>query len=395
MNKTRRKGKTRKLLATLLASVMCIIFAASFVSETVYASGAGDTEDPISIEIVSAGDTLAHMPLQQNFYDAEFGTYDFSPLFSNIKHYFNGDLNIVNLETPLAGQDKGYSGYPTFNCPMYLAFDLVNTLGIDVVSTANNHCMDKGISGLEKTLENLDEVGLAHAGTSRTPEEQNDILMYEIKGIKTAVLSYTYGTNGIQVPSDKAYAVNTIDKDFIKSQINSAKDLGAELIIACMHWGNEYELKPSSYQKELAEFLIANDVKVILGCHPHVLQPMEMKRVETENGVKEGLVIYSQGNFFSNQTQAHTQESAIFKIKLEKADGKISVKSAEAVPIYMQNDKSKGSPDRYKIIDLTSIVMSYDAGESFYSKEEAEGAANKISSIRSIVGENIYNVKTE
>ena len=96
-----------------------------------------------------------------------------------------------------------------------------------------------------------------------------------------------------------------------------------------------------------------------------------------------------------NQTQAHTQESAIFKIKLEKADGKISVKSAETVPIYMQNDKSKGSPDRYKIIDLTSIVMSYDAGESFYSKEEAEGAANKISSIRSIVGENIYNVKTE
>ena len=387
MNKT---GSVKRILGAMLASSMCVLCTFGMDVSKVQAAERGEEENVTTIEIVSAGDTLAHLPLQNNFYVSEFETYDFSPMFRDVYPYFNGDLNIVNLETPLAGHDRGYSGYPTFNCPAYLGLDLVE-IGIDVVTTANNHCMDKGVSGLEKTLDNLDEVGLAHIGTARSQEEHDGVLIYEIKGIKTAILSYTYGTNGITVPSDKSYAVNLIDKDFIKSQIDTAKDQGAELIVACMHWGNEYETKPNAYQKDLAEFLISNDVQVILGCHPHVLQPMQMMSVDTKYGRKEGLVIFSQGNFFSNQTQAHTQESAIFRVKLEKAeDGIIRVKSAEAIPIYMQNDKSKGSPDRYEIIDLASIVASHDEGETFYTDEEAERAGMEIQEIRKIVGDNIY-----
>ena len=344
------------------------------------------------IKIVSAGDTLAHMPLQKNFYVSEFETYDFSPMFDEISYYFTGDLNIVNLETPLAGQDRGFSGYPTFNCPAYLGLDLVE-MGVNVVTTANNHCMDKGVSGIEKTLDNLDEVGLRHVGTARNAAEQQQIQMFNLKGIRTAFIAYTYGTNGISIPKGNEYAVNLIDKDFIKGQIDEAKRENAELIIAAMHWGNEYQLTPTKQQKELAEFLVANGVQVILGCHPHVLQPMEMIKVETEEGVKEGLVIYSQGNFFSNQTQAHTQESAIFQIEIRKDafTGEVYVKSCEAIPIYMQNDKSKGSPDRYKIIDLIGIVMSAELDEGIYSEEEVQKAWERINSIKSIVGSDIYN----
>lgn len=321
--------------------------------------------------IVSFGDTLCHKPLFNAAYNKKIGIYDFSPMFKYVEKYFkNSTINIGNCESPMAGAEKGYSGYPRFNAPEHLAIDL-KELGVDIMTTANNHSLDKGFSGLESTLNFLDESEITHVGTARTEEEQNTILFKDLNGIKTAFLAYTYGTNGITVPKDKKFCINLIDKDFMLKQINQAKEEGAELIVVSMHWGIEYQTTENVEQDKLAEFLIKNGVDIILGSHPHVLQPMKMLKVETNEGEeKEGLVIFSQGNFFSNQSQENTQNTAIFNIQVKKSGetGKVTVENVTYIPIYV-NIKEFGAKDRYELLDLNEIIRSYEAGEDEWSEK--------------------------
>lgn len=320
--------------------------------------------------IVSFGDTLCHMPVSNAAYNKETGIYDFSPMFKYVAKYFeDATIAIGNCEAPMAGAEQGYSGYPRFNAPEHLAVDL-KELGVDIMSTANNHSLDKGFSGLCSTLDFLDDAEIAHVGTARTEEEQNTILFKDLNGIKTAFLSYTYGTNGIPLPKDKAFCVNLINEDLILNQINQAKDEGAELIVASMHWGVEYHTTENAEQTRLAEFLIANDVKIILGSHAHVLQPMKMLTVQTPDGdEKEGLVIFSQGNFFSNQDWENTQNTALFNIEVKKdgITGDVTIESATYTPIFV-NIKSAGAKDRYELLDLEEIIRSYEAGEETWSE---------------------------
>lgn len=245
-------------------------------------------------------------------------------------------LQCGNLEATLAGLSHKYSGYPTFNTPEHLAIDL-KELGLDIMTTANNHVLDIGYSGLVSTLNYLDEAGLEHTGSARSKEEQDKILFKDLNGIKTAFLAFTYGTNGIPIPTGKEYCVNLIDKDFIKEKIDQAKSEGAEAIVVSMHWGVEYQTKENAEQDDLAEFLIKNDVNVILGCHPHVPEPMEMKKVTMEDGTtKEGFVIYSMGNFFSAQTFPNTRNTLILNITIKKdaETNKVSVEKVDYAPIY-------------------------------------------------------------
>lgn len=321
--------------------------------------------------IVSFGDTLCHKPLFDAVYDEGTGIYDFSSMFQYVEKYFqNSTITIGNCESPMAGAERGYSGYPTFNAPEHLAVDL-QELGVDIMTTANNHTLDKGFSGLSFTLHFLDNAQIAHVGTARTEEEQNTILLKDLNGIKTAFLAYTYGTNGIPVPKDKEFCVNFIDKDFILKQIQQAKKEGAELIVVSMHWGVEYETTENVQQDELAEFLIKNDVNIILGSHPHVLQPMKMLKAKTENGEeKEGLVLFSQGNFFSNQTQENTRNTAIFNIEIKKdrKTGEVTISQVTYAPIYV-NRKEPGTKNRYELLDLNEIIRSYEAGENTWSED--------------------------
>lgn len=341
--------------------------------------------------IVSFGDTLCHKPVFNAAYDEETGIYEFSPMFKYVEKYFeNSTINIGNCESPMAGEERGYSGYPTFNCPAHLAVDL-KELGVDVMTTANNHCLDKGFSGLSSTLEYLDSSGIAHVGTARTEEEQDTILFKDLNGIKTAFLAYTYGTNGIPIPSEKQFCVNLIDEELILKQINQSKEEGAELIVVSMHWGVEYQTTENAEQDRLAEFLIKNDVQVILGCHPHVLQPMKMISVQTDEGEeKEGLVIFSQGNFFSNQTSKNTKNTAIFNIEVKKSGktGKVTVSKVTYAPIYM-NRKEPGAKDRYELLDLNEIIRSYEAGEETWSKSMYDLAVKERERCINLIGPEI------
>ena len=355
-----------------------------------------EKEDTV-INIVGIGDTLCHSQNFKDAYDSSTGNYDFSPMFKNITKYFdNATIAVGNLETTLAGADRGYSGYPCFNSPEELARDL-KEMGIDILTTANNHCLDTGYTGLVSTLDTLDKYGVLHTGTSRSIEEQNTILYQDLNGIKTAFLCYTYGTNGIPVPSGREYSVNLIDKTFIKEQLDKAKEEGAELICVSMHWGAEYRLKPTAEQEDLAEFLIKNGADIILGNHAHVPEPMEMKEVTLDDGTtREGFVIYSMGNFFSAQTQNYTRDTLILNVEVRKdgETGKISIDKATYTPVYVY-DNGTSAKDRYELIDIEKIISDYEAGNSNYSTSMYNLMRSELNKITEIVGPEIDNTVQE
>ncbi len=344
----------------------------------------------ISMSVI--GDIMCHNSQYNDAYNSSTGTYDFSYVFENIKQYIEpADIAIGNLETTFAGKERGYSNYPTFNSPEQLATNLKD-FGIDVLCTANNHSLDTGYSGLVSTLNFLDEAGISHMGTYASAEAQNDVLVKDVNGIKIAFLAYTYGTNGIPVPKDKPYCINLTDKDLILSQLELAKKQNPDLICVNMHWGVEYKTKQCSEQEELADFLFKNGVDIILGSHPHVLQPMEKKTITLEDSsTKDCFVIYSLGNFISGQYQDNTRNSVILNIECTKSGetNKTTIDSVSYVPIYMYKSSS-GNTKRYKVLDIEKSIANYEngtdksIGEKTYSTLKTE-----LSKIRKTMGENI------
>ena len=316
-----------------------------------------------TINMAFTGDIMCHNTIYNDAYNKETESYDFSYIFDNIKYYIQtADIAIGNLETTFAGAEKGYSSYPKFNSPEILAYNL-KKLGFDVVSTANNHCYDKGYSGIESTINFLDEADLSHTGTYTSEENQNKILIKNVKGIQIAFLSFTYGTNGITISSDKSYSVNLIDKDLIKRQLDLAKEQNPDIICVSMHWGQEYQTSPNNNQKDLADFLFQNGADIIIGNHPHVLQPMEKREISLNDGTtKEGFIVYSLGNFLADQSKTNTRNSAILNLKITKdQENKIHINTATYTPIYTYKDSSQ-STKKFKIIDLKNTIASYEAG---------------------------------
>ena len=405
ISKKRRlnRSKILTILIFVVVLILCIKFFKEKNTNKLNKIDFENNSNNISVEqkkedsiatIVATGDTLCHTPVNRDVYNASTKTYDFSSIFKYITDKFeNKTVAIGNLETTLTGKQP-YTGYPMFNSPEHLATDL-KELGFDIMTTANNHALDSGYSGIVSTLDYLDQAGLSHTGTSRSQEEQNTILFKDLNGIKTAFLCFTYGTNGNAIPKGKEYCINLIDKDSIKQKIDKAKSEGAEAIVASMHWGVEYQTKQNSEQEELADFLIKNDVNVILGCHPHVLEPLEMKKVAMEDGTeKEGLVIYSMGNFFSAQVYPNTRDTIILNVQIRKngETGKVTVDKATYTPVY-DYDNGTSATDRYTLLDLDEIIDSYNKGEGKWSKAKYDLAVTEKNRIENIVGKEIDNTK--
>ena len=318
-------------------------------------------ETDTTFTLTAIGDVMCHNTQYMDAYDSNTGTYDFSYVFDNISSYTKtADICIGNLETSFAGEDRGYSNYPTFNSPDSLA-DSLKHIGVDVLSTAGNHALDMGFSGLSRTIDVLDKADISHLGTYKTQEDQDKVLIKYVKGVKIAFINYTYGTNGISVPSDKKFCINLIDKDLIKKHIETAKNQNADIIVACMHWGTEYQTKQNSEQKELADFLFQNGVNVIIGNHPHVIQPMEKRTVTLEDGsTRDGFVAYALGNFICDQNAVNTRDSIILNLKITKhTDGSITIDNYDYVPIYMYKDSSV-SKHKMKILDINKTIYNYE-----------------------------------
>lgn len=349
------------------------------------------TPEPVVREakLVAVGDIMVHSPQLPAYYDRTSNRYSFDPWFEQVKPVLQaGDWVFGNLETPLAGQDLKYSGYPRFNAPSELAEALVNA-GFQIVSTANNHTMDRGFPGVERTLHNVRSAGLVPVGTAVDALDATRITIEERNGIHMGFLAYTYGTNGIPVPKDKPFAVNLIDAEVIRSDIASLKNAGADVIAVSLHFGQEYQRKPNEHQTKLARELIGAGADIILGSHPHVIQPYERVSVpasESVDGIAhEGIVVYSMGNFISNQTGDWKDVGLIFGVnvkKTEQPDGSVSIElgDIEATPTWV-HIKTVNKLRHYTIVPMERALSSRDVpgltAQDYKTMEQLLASMNK------------------
>lgn len=275
-------------------------------------SGTGYAQDTTRLSLLFLGDIMQHDSQIKAAYNDGTSqyTYDYSPCFEFVKPYIESvDLAIGNLELTFAGPP--YKGYPQFSAPDELGLTLKD-IGMDVLVTANNHSVDRGKKGIDRTIEMLDSLKIQHTGTFRdTVDRMNDYpLLIEKNGFKLALLNYTYGTNGIAIP--KPAVVNLLDTVVMRKDINRAKELNPDVIIVFTHWGLEYQSQPSVQQRKITEFLFKKGVSLVIGSHPHVLQPMEWRKEKNQ------LITYSLGNFVSGQRDRYKNGGAMIRVDLEK-----------------------------------------------------------------------------
>jgi len=314
------------------------------------------------IQIVSVGDIMCHSPQYKSVYKGE--KYDFTSWFIDVKQYIEGaDIAIANLETTFSGQEKKYSGYPQFNTPKELGSSLKEA-GFDIITTANNHSLDRRNHGITTTLNELDKLELRHTGTFRNDKEQENILVEDVKGIKIALMSYTYGTNGIPIPKENPKAVNIINREKMLSDIKKARNQGVDLIIFSLHFGQEYQRKQNRNQEEIVDFLFKNGVDIVLGSHPHVIQPVDFKEVKRANGEnKNCFVIYSQGNFISNQRKRYTDSGLITILNIEKnfETEEANIVDYSFIPTWVDRSYYKNRLD-YRILPVEKGISNYEEG---------------------------------
>ncbi len=273
-------------------------------------SSVSHAQDTTRLSLLFLGDVMQHDSQINDAWDPVSNRYDYTHCFRYVRPYIQAvDLAIGNLEVTLGG--KPYKGYPQFSAPDELAFAL-KEIGMDVLVTANNHSADRGKKGIERTIRILDSAGLVHTGTF--VEEVDRLNEYPLllskNGFELALLNYTYGTNGLAVPVPNI--VNLIDTALIRTDLEKAQSLNTDVIIVFMHWGNEYQSLPSKQQKMLAEFCFAHGADLVIGAHPHVLQPMEWRKDSSQ------LVVYSLGNFVSGQRSRYRDGGAMLTVELEK-----------------------------------------------------------------------------
>lgn len=266
---------------------------------------------PSSAEMLFAGDAMMHDG-QINAAKRADG-YSFEGYFDAIRPYVeSADYAVVNFEASLGG--KPYRGYPCFSAPDEYPRALTDA-GFDFFLLANNHILDRSDKGLHRTITLLDSLNIPHSGIYHDAAARDSLVpsVVDVNGFKVGMLNYTYGTNGITVRGNAV--VNYIDLDRIKADIDASRKAGAELIALCIHWGDEYKLLPNARQRELADKLTALDVDMIIGGHPHVIQPMEMRRGPAGKPV---LLVYSLGNFISNMKTDNTRGGAMVRVSLER-----------------------------------------------------------------------------
>jgi poly-gamma-glutamate synthesis protein (capsule biosynthesis protein) len=280
------------------------------------------TENKISLLFI--GDIMGHDEQIWSAENRETHLYNYDDVFQFIKPVITAsDIAIANFEVTLAGPP--YTGYPQFSSPADLAAAVKNA-GIDYLVTANNHAADRGRKGIISTINKLDSIGIPHTGTFLNTACRDSLspLIIHKDGISLALLNYTFSTNGIIVP--EPVIVNMLDKELITKDVNKAKEKNADFIILFLHWGTEYDTIPSKQQIDLGKYLLSLGVDMVIGSHPHVLQKMVwMRNNDTD---KNEIVVYSLGNFVSNQRKPKTDGGSMIRIELTKNGEKYSISNA-------------------------------------------------------------------
>jgi poly-gamma-glutamate synthesis protein (capsule biosynthesis protein) len=301
-----------------------LLVASVFWSCTMIAQGQDNSCQDKAFSLLFTGDIMGHDEQIWSAENRETGEYDYDTVFSYIKSEISeAGLAISNFEVTLAGPP--YKGYPQFSSPEELAVACRNA-GIDFFAMANNHSADRGKIGIIRTISKLDSLGIPHTGTFINSAARDSLCpaFIEKDGISLALLNYTYGTNGIVV--QKPAIVNMLDKEIVTKDIEKAEKAGADLTILFLHWGTEYDTIPSASQTALAEYFFAQGVDLIIGSHPHVIQKMLwMKSPESTDGK---ILVYSLGNFVSNQRKPKTDGGAMVRIDFRHAGDSLTVTNA-------------------------------------------------------------------
>lgn len=305
------------------------------------------------VTLVAVGDNLIHNTLIAAG-EQEDGSLDYTSLYANIKPDIEkADIAVIDQETILGGNSFEYTGYPLFNSPWEIG-DAAIDAGFDIFNCATNHTMDMGWAGIEKELEYFsDKENVVALGINADEREYNTITYYEKNSITFALLNYTFGTNGISLPEDKPWCVNLLDEEKVTADIKEARE-HADVVIVFPHWGTENSHEVSDYQREYTQLFSDLGVDIVIGCHPHVLQPVEWVTNETTG--KKMIVYYSLGNFISHQIELDQLCGGMAQLTIEKHGDDIEISSAKLVPIvchYNRGDNDKFEFDVYKLSDYT------------------------------------------
>lgn len=335
-----------------------------------------EEESFIDIRLSAVGDVMGHGSQLESAYDAETDTYDFTSVFEDVRPHIEGaDIAIANLETTLAGDSRPYIGYPLFNTPDAI-IDALDYAGFDTIITTNNHSLDTRAEGLRRTVEVIEEKGLDPVGTfSEAPESH--VHYKDVNGIKIAILAYTEHLNGLEAQySDQELndMVNMISEERILADIQEAKEEDVDIMISYLHWGQEYQREPNDYQRHFAELLTREGVDIILGSHPHVIQPTETLEVDGN----EAFVAYSLGNFVSNQRRETLGESFIptedgvvmhFDIQKNEQTGETTVQNVDYTATWVYRNRHEGNQNfTYRILPVEDHMDNEEFSEDFRNR---------------------------
>lgn len=311
------------------------------------------------VSFLFMGDIMGHGPQIKSAWQENKKQYEYSEVFNPLEDIISSvDFAIGNLEVTLAG--KPFKGYPQFSSPDELAVACKNS-GMDVLVTANNHSCDRKNKGIVRTLDVLDSLKILHTGTFKdvNKREKNNLLVLSKEGIKVGLLNYTYGTNGLPF-SDPVY-VNLVDSVLIKKDVINAKNKDLDKLIVFVHWGYEYKDFPNSYQKKYNRFFQDLGVDVVIGSHPHVIQPM----VYSKENNHEFLTVFSLGNFVSNQRAERKDGGAMFRLSFQKTDNNIQISRKEYIPVWVHKYMEK---EKYHFQILPCARPIYN--EKYFSNKE-------------------------
>lgn len=342
-------------------------------------------EESGRVSFLAVGDNLIHQTIYEEadgfFGETGDGKYDFTPFYSEVAgEIASRDIAFINQETIIGGYDLGLSGYPTFNSPDEVG-QAVKEVGFDMVNMATNHSLDMGQEGIDHAVSLFDSLNLCHDGVYSSEDERESISIIEKNGVKLALVSFTASTNGLTAPND--YSINTFDDDeYIKKKIESAK-AAADFVIVSAHWGDENNFGTNDFQQYYAQYLADCGADLIIGTHPHVIEPVEW--ITSSDG-RQVLCAYSLGNFLGGMLLADNCLSGMLTLDIVKNDdGSFSTENIKWIPIviHFEGDQADIMSDRsgykiYKLSDYTDelaeshVLNGYDGEEISVSYFESK-----------------------
>lgn len=334
-------GSTLILLTMVLTASSC--YSAGTKDDLAADSSLAMEPAEVKLSLLIAGDLMQHMPQIKAAQQSD-GSYNYDECFAGIKDEVeSADVAIANFETTLAGAP--YSGFPKFSAPDDFLSGVVGA-GFDIMLTANNHCVDTHRKGLERTLAMMDSMGVYHLGTYRniSEREKNYPFLIEKDGLRIVLLNFTYGTNGLPVP-EPCY-VNLMDTTEIAADLEKAKGMNPDVIIALPHWGIEYQTLPSKAQKDMAKWLLEHGVDHIIGGHPHVAQPIELLNN------KQNLIAWSMGNVVSNQSKLNTYGGYMVRLEFTKNDTLTVLSDHHYTLYWVSRPPDNGNRHGYRILPI-------------------------------------------